>query len=96
MVGWLVKLVLHRVFFEEVLAGTEIPGDRGRSALYLTLTVTMSVLRSHFNVSLIVTGKVKRQCPYPQLFEKRAELNQGPSAYQPNALPRGQTGSNHP
>ena len=52
--------------------------------------------RSHLNVSLIVRGKVKRQCPYPQLFEKRAELNQGPSAYQPNALPRGQTGSQPP
>ena len=32
----------------------------------------------------------------PQLLKKRraeADLNQGPSAYQPNALPLGQTGS---
>ena len=42
----------------------------------------------HFNVSLIVRDKVTRR-------ERRAEAdsNRGPSAYQPNALPLGQTGS---
>ena len=40
--------------------------------------------------------KVTRQCPQTTIFEeKRAEAdsNRGPSAYQPNALPPGQTGS---
>ena len=50
---------------------------------------------SHFNVSLIVRDKVTR----PQLttFEEKGEpkpdSNRDPSAYQPNALPLGQTGS---
>ena len=50
---------------------------------------------SHFNVSLIVRDKVTRQCPQTTISEERAaaDLNQGPSAYQPNALPLGQTGS---
>ena len=51
---------------------------------------------SHFKVSLIVKDKVTRQCPQPQLSKERraeADLNRGPSAYQPNALPLGQTGS---
>ena len=41
--------------------------------------------------------KVTRQCPQTTPFrrERRAEAvsNRGPSAYQPNALPLGQTGS---
>ena len=41
--------------------------------------------------------KVTRQCPQTTTFlrERRAEAvsNRGPSAYQPNALPLGQTGS---
>ena len=50
----------------------------------------------HFNVSLIVKNKVTRQCHRPQrLRERRAEAdsNRGSSAYQPKALPLGQTGS---
>ena len=52
----------------------------------------------HFNASLIARDKVTRQCPQTtNLFrtERRAEAesNLGPSAYQPNALPLGQTGS---
>ena len=45
---------------------------------------------SHFNVSLIVRDK-----DHNFWREKRAEAdsNRGPSAYQPNALPLGQTGS---
>ena len=41
--------------------------------------------------------KVTRQCPQTTTFLKRKESrtvsNRGPSAYQPNALPLGQTGS---
>ena len=52
---------------------------------------------SHFHVSLIVRGKVTRQCPQTTTLLKRKEsrnqLNQGPSAYQPNALLLGQTSS---
>ena len=50
---------------------------------------------SRFNVSLIVRDKVTRQCPQNVWTERRAEAdsNRGPSAYQPNALPLGQTGS---
>ena len=48
---------------------------------------------SHFNVSLIVRDKVTRPCPQTTTSEEKGELNQGPSAYQPTALPLGQTGS---
>ena len=41
--------------------------------------------------------KVTRQCPQTAIFEEkkesRTDSNRGPSAYQPNALPLGQTGS---
>ena len=41
--------------------------------------------------------KVTRQCPQTTTFEERGvseeESNRGPSAYQPNALSLGQTGS---
>ena len=43
---------------------------------------------SHFNVSLIVRNKVTR-FPQTTTFEEKG----GPSAYQPNALALGQTGS---
>ena len=76
-------------------------GDRGR--LYLpiaTLPVQECLLmgsdESRFNVSLIVRDEVTRQCTQTTTFEDRraeAESNRGPSAYQPNALPLGQTGS---
>ena len=53
---------------------------------------------SHFNVALNVRDKVTRQCPQTTIFEekgepKRIRIEAGPSAYQPNALPLGQTGS---
>ena len=53
--------------------------------------------QSRFNVSLIVWVKVTRQVSTDHNFsrERRAEAdsNHGPSPYQPNALPLGQTGS---
>ena len=51
---------------------------------------------NHFNVSLIVRDKVTRQCPQTTTFEEkesRSRFEPRPSAYQPNALPLGQTGS---
>ena len=52
---------------------------------------------SHFNVSFIARDKVTRQCPQTSTFEEKgepkADSNRGPSAYQPNASPLGQTGS---
>ena len=52
---------------------------------------------SHFNVSITAKDKVTRQCPQTTIFEEKGEpkriSNRGPSAYQPNALPLGQTGS---
>ena len=51
----------------------------------------------HFNVSLIVRDKVTRQCPQTTTFLKRKESRNGfeprSYAYEPNALPLGQTGS---
>ena len=60
--------------------------------------IKMGSDESRFNVSLIVRGKVTRQCPQNTSFEEKgekaeAESNRGPSDYQPNALPLGQTGS---
>ena len=54
--------------------------------------------KSHFNVSLIVRGKRHKTVTTDHnlfLREGRAEAesSRGPSAYQPNALPLGQTGS---
>ena len=52
---------------------------------------------SHFNVSLIVREKFKRQCPQTTTFEEKylylADSNQGPTAYRPNTLPLGHTDS---
>ena len=55
---------------------------------------------SHLNFPLSVRDKVTRQCPQTTTFLKRerdrgaeAESSRGLSAYQPNALPLGQTGS---
>ena len=59
-------------------------------------SIKMGSKGSHFNALLIVRDKVTRRCPQTTTFEeKRAETdsNRGPSAYQPNALPLGQTGS---
>ena len=53
----------------------------------------------NFNVTLIVRDKVTKQCPQTTTFfeekgePKRNRAEAGPSAYQPNALPLGQTGS---
>ena len=51
---------------------------------------------SHFDFSLIVRDKVTRQCPQTTTFEEKGEpkrIRTEVSAYQPNALPLGQTGS---
>ena len=51
---------------------------------------------SHFNVSLIVRTKVTGKGPRTTTCEEKGEpkrVRTGPSAYQPNALPLGQTGS---
>ena len=52
---------------------------------------------SHFNVSVGNDGQSQKTVHKPQPFcrERRAEAvsNRGPSAYQPNALPLGQTGT---
>ena len=86
-----------------MLAGTEISGGRGRGRLYLTL---YGVLHCHHQndscikmgilmKQLIMMGKVTRQCPQTTTFEERraeAESIRSPSAYQPSALPLGQTG----
>ena len=60
--------------------------------------IKMGSDESCLNVSQIAWDKVTRQCPQTTTFEekgRRAEAvsNRGPSAYQPNALPLGQTGS---
>ncbi len=78
---------------------------RGRGRLYTyRYTVTTSMIpalrwavMSHFNVSLIVRDKVTRPCPQTTIFEEKGELKQYRTkvltAYQPTALPLGQTGS---
>ena len=51
---------------------------------------------SQFNVSLIVWAKSQDSVHKPQFLkrkESRSRSNQGPSAYQPSALPLGHTGS---
>ena len=56
--------------------------------------IKMGSDESHFNVSLIVRDKVTRQCPETTSFEEKGgDSNRGSSAYQPNGLPLGQTGS---
>ena len=47
---------------------------------------------SHFNVLLIERDKITRERPQTTT-RAEAESNRGPSSYQPNALPLGQTGS---
>ena len=48
---------------------------------------------SHFNVLLIVRDKVCTDHNFWRQRRTEADSNQGPSAYQPNALPLGQTSS---
>ena len=53
---------------------------------------------SHFNVSLTVWAKSRDSVHKPPVLKRkdsRSGLNQGPSAYQPSALPLGHTGSHH-
>ena len=53
---------------------------------------------SHFNVSLIEKDKVTKTVSINNFRRERrieAVSNRGPPAYQPNALPLGQTGSRH-
>ena len=76
-----------------------------RESIYISLhchhqndsCIKMGSDESHFNVSLIVRDKVTRPCPQNTTFEEKGEpkqvWNRGPSAYQPNSLPLGQTGS---
>ena len=51
----------------------------------------------NFNVSLIVRDKVTRPCPQTTTFEEKGEpkryRTEVLTAYQPTALPLGQTGS---
>ena len=84
-------------------------GGRGRLYTYrYTVTTRMTPAlkwawsyESYFNVSLIVTDKVTRQCPQTTTFLKRKE---GRSGIEPrplclpayNALPLGQNGSEQP
>ena len=61
--------------------------------------IKMGSDESHFNVSVGSDGQshktVSANHNLSELRERRAEAvsNRGPSAYQPNALPLGQTGS---
>ena len=54
-------------------------GGRGRLNTYCyTVTTRMTCIKmgsdeSHFNVSLIVRDKVKRQCPQTTTFEEKGE-----------------------
>ena len=60
------------------------------------LLIKIASEESHFNISLIVMGKTTNTvCVHSFGRERRAEAesNRGPSAYHPNALPLGQTGS---
>ena len=78
-------------------------GGRGRLYTYrytvttrMTSVLRWAVMRAIFNVLLIVRDKVTRlstDCNFSR--ERRAEVdsNRCPSAYQPNALPLGHTGS---
>ena len=76
--------------------------EEGEYIPIATVTTRMTCIKmdsdeSHFNVSLIVRNKVTRQCPQATTFQEKGEpkpvSNRGPSAYQPTALPLGQTGS---
>ena len=59
----------------------------------------MGTDESHSDASLVAQGEVTRQCPQTTTFDDKGEPKRGiepmSSAYQPNALPLGQTGS-HP
>ena len=73
--------------------------------------IKMGSDESHFNVLFIVSDNITRQCPQTHFRRGRsaeadsthfrrgrsaeADSNRGPSAYQPIALPLGQTGSHN-
>ena len=73
-----------------------------REIIYLSLhchhqndfCIKMGSDESHFNVSVGNDGQDSVHKPQPFSRERRTEAvsNRGPSAYQPNALPLGQTG----
>ena len=82
---------------------------RKRGIIYLSLhchhqddsCIKMGSDESHFNVSVGSDGQSHKTSVHklqPFWRERRAEAvsNRGPSAYQPNALPLGQTGSLSP
>ena len=82
--------------------GKGYDGGGKREIIYLSLhchhlndsCIKMGSDESHFSVSLIV--RVTRQCPQTTIFEEKGEpkwIQTGPSAYQPNTLRLGQTGS---
>ena len=78
-------------------------GGRGRVYTYrYTVTTRMTCIKmgsdeNHFNVSLIVRDKFTRPCPQTTTFEEKGEpkryRTEVLTAYQPTALPQGQTGS---
>ena len=78
-------------------------GEEGeRLPIYLSLQchhqndscIKMGSDESHFNVSLIVRDSHETVSTNHNLFEQKGEpKSRRPSAYQPNALPLGQTGS---
>ena len=79
-------------------------GGGGGDIIYLSLhcqhqidfRIKMGSDESHFNVSVGSDGQShKTVSANHNLFEEKGEAvsNRGPSAYQPNALPLGQTGS---
>ena len=59
-------------------------GGRGRESIYTycyTVTTRMTCIKmgsdeSHFNISLIVSDKVTRQCPQSTTFEEKGEPKQ--------------------
>ena len=74
------------------MGGRGYGGER-RGRLY---TYRYTVTTRMMPASLIVTDKATRQCPQTTTFEVKGERKQirtGVSAYLPNALPLGQTGS---
>ena len=79
-------------------------GARGRYYIPIPLhchhqndfCIQMGSDESHFNFSLTVEDIVSRQCPQTTTFVEKGEpkrIRTEVTAYQPNALPLGQTGS---
>ena len=95
----------HKAYKGQGERGMEVGEGGGRgSIIYLSLhchhqndsCIKMGSDESHFNVSVGSDGQGHRTVETTTFLKrKRAEAvsNRGPSAYQPNALPLGQTGS---